>query len=118
MAMVKALASDGTYQYLNTRFTEVIKFAFIDASENRYGDTRPAHTSLHIDWTDNSRSIYTLDKIDTETKFRLLIESWDSLIQKDGLIDIQKLEDEVSRKGRAKEVADALFTQAQGTPEV
>jgi hypothetical protein len=88
---------------------ESIHFVFSDKVEVG----KKPHAELYLNWSDESVSRKLLPKIDTEIKFRYLVEIWDAKFVKGGLIDIDDLEDNCARRGHAYEEANRIFREEQ-----
>lgn len=109
MVMLKVREDNGSYRYWNTDMIESIHFVFSDKVEVG----KKPHAELYLNWSDESVSRKLLPKIDTEIKFRYLVEIWDAKFVKGGLIDIDDLEDNCARRGHAYEEANRIFREEQ-----
>lgn len=109
MATLKVREDNGSYRYWNTDMIESIHFVFVDKVEVG----KAPHAELYLNFPDESVSRKLLSKINTEIKFRYLVELWDAKLAKGGLIDVDDLEDNSARRGQAHENANRIFREEQ-----
>lgn len=109
MATLKVREDNGSYRYWNTDMIESIHFVFVDKVEVG----KAPHAELYLNFPDESVSRKMLSKINTEIKFRYMVELWDAKLAKCGLIDVDDLEDNSARRGHAYEEANRIFREEQ-----